>query len=222
MRCRLLCKRALRACSASPCACWVHPSVDRPSAPPVPFHFSGAVELRNAVATRFSVDLPATVTFDHPTPAALAAFVHAQLPQPAEAAAEQEGSSFDSWAAGPAAGSSRRRRRAAGGRGGRKPAGNSVSKQEHAAAVLAQLSEVVTGVLGSAVPPEQPLMEVRHGTQDSVGGQPAEGLRPAMLSCLCSDLHSLAFSCPPFLGLTAGWSKFTGRSGAAQRGQLSL
>jgi hypothetical protein len=35
----------------------------------------GAVELRNAVAARFSVALPATAIFDYPTSAALAAFV---------------------------------------------------------------------------------------------------------------------------------------------------
>lgn len=34
-----------------------------------------AVELRNAVASKFGVQLPATVTFDYPTVAALAAFV---------------------------------------------------------------------------------------------------------------------------------------------------
>lgn len=44
----------------------------------------GAVELRTAIAARFAIQLPATVTFDHPTPAALAAYVAermaAQLP----------------------------------------------------------------------------------------------------------------------------------------------
>ena len=39
----------------------------------------GAVELRNALEERFRVDLPATVTFDHPTPSALASFLAASL-----------------------------------------------------------------------------------------------------------------------------------------------
>lgn len=39
----------------------------------------GVVELRNALSERFSVDLPATVTFDYPTPSALAGFITATL-----------------------------------------------------------------------------------------------------------------------------------------------
>lgn len=42
----------------------------------------GAMELRTAVAARFAVQLPATATFDHPTPAALAALVHSKLIPP--------------------------------------------------------------------------------------------------------------------------------------------
>lgn len=47
-----------------------------------------AVELRNAVATRYQLDLPATLVFDHPTIAALAVFLASRLSpsQPAEAA----------------------------------------------------------------------------------------------------------------------------------------
>lgn len=37
------------------------------------------VELRNTLQAKFSVDLPATVTFDYPTAEALAAFVAQQL-----------------------------------------------------------------------------------------------------------------------------------------------
>ena len=39
----------------------------------------GAVELRNAVSASFGVELPATITFDHPSPAALAQYIAARL-----------------------------------------------------------------------------------------------------------------------------------------------
>ncbi len=38
-----------------------------------------AVELRNAVAARFGIDLPATVTFDYPTLGALATYLAARI-----------------------------------------------------------------------------------------------------------------------------------------------
>ena len=40
----------------------------------------GAVELRNAIASKFSISVPATLAFDYPTPAALAEFVAAKVP----------------------------------------------------------------------------------------------------------------------------------------------
>ncbi len=39
----------------------------------------GAVELRTALAAEFRLELPATVTFDHPSASALAAFITAEL-----------------------------------------------------------------------------------------------------------------------------------------------
>ena len=39
----------------------------------------GAVELRNSLATRCDLDLPATLTFDYPTVAALAAYIDNNL-----------------------------------------------------------------------------------------------------------------------------------------------
>ena len=40
----------------------------------------GAVELRSAMCQHFSVQLPATVAFDYPTPAALADCIASRLP----------------------------------------------------------------------------------------------------------------------------------------------
>ena len=48
----------------------------------------GAVDLRNALSTRFSVELPSTVTFDYPTLPALAAFIAGQLPTQTAAGAD--------------------------------------------------------------------------------------------------------------------------------------
>ena len=52
----------------------------------------GAVELRNAVASRFGVELPATVTFDYPTIAAMAGFISLRIaPSPAVAPVRPSG-----------------------------------------------------------------------------------------------------------------------------------
>ena len=52
---------------------------------------AGAVELRNAVASQFGVELPATVTFDYPTIAALAGFISLQIAPSTAAAAIRPG-----------------------------------------------------------------------------------------------------------------------------------
>lgn len=52
----------------------------------------GAAELRTALSSRFSIRLPATAAFDHPTAAALAAFIAPLLqPVPNHAAAATAG-----------------------------------------------------------------------------------------------------------------------------------
>ena len=43
----------------------------------------GAVELRNSIQARFGLELPATVTFDYPTAATLAAYIASQKTPPA-------------------------------------------------------------------------------------------------------------------------------------------
>ena len=49
---------------------------------------SGAVELRNEVSRAVGMDLPGTLVFDYPTPAAIAAFVVSkQMPTSASTAA---------------------------------------------------------------------------------------------------------------------------------------
>lgn len=45
---------------------------------------AGAVELRTGLAAEFRLELPATVTFDYPTVAALAAFIAAQMAEGAD------------------------------------------------------------------------------------------------------------------------------------------
>ena len=88
-----------------------------------------AVELRNELADAFGVDLPATAMFDHPTVAALAAFVAAQL----RARAPQL-QALPAAAAGAAA-------------------------VVDAAAVAEELQGVVRDMLGADVAHTQPLME---------------------------------------------------------------
>ena len=108
------------------------------------------------MATRFGVDLPATVTFDHPTPAALAAFVHSVLPAPVtevETASELAGVSADLHAVPSARGRRLRRQAAA------HPSQGTSTQHQALETIMEQLQSVVAGVLGATVPPEQPLME---------------------------------------------------------------
>ena len=108
----------------------------------------GSLELRNALATRFAVDLPATVTFDHPTPLALGAFVHQQLARSAV----------------PTPSAVQRRLPLRSLQATRLPTTTfppAKVQPASSAAVEAQLSDILRDVLGKAVEEDQPLMEVR-------------------------------------------------------------
>ena len=94
----------------------------------------GAVDLCNALASRFGIQVPATMAFDYPTPAALANFVASKQPQ---------------GAASPAVTLQAPRRASA-----------AVSGQIGRADLVDQLQGIVSQVLGAAVSSQQPLMEV--------------------------------------------------------------
>ena len=110
-----------------------------------------AVELRNSLMSAFGLELPATVTFDHPSIEALAAFVRQQL---AAQHQQQQATGFDgsmgSLNAPPAL---------------------------DTAAVQSEVATIVAGLLGAKVEPDQPLMEAGL---DSLGEAPASRCRAAV------------------------------------------
>ena len=107
----------------------------------------GAVDLRNAVAAEFGVDLPATAAFDYPTVAALAAFV-AQQAAPAEEADTTAASAHSKRQHLQGSGSSPKE--AAGG------SGSGMSREQ----VLASVRAAVADAIGASIGDDEPLMEV--------------------------------------------------------------
>ena len=109
------------------------------------------MELRNSLQTKLDAELPATLTFDYPSISALAGYLAANH-APASAAS----GAASAEQAGPVAASSR---------------------ELGLPAILEALQGIVAGMLGSDVPPDQPLMEAGV---DSLG---AWGQAALALSC---------------------------------------
>lgn len=96
----------------------------------------GAVELRNAVASKFSIWVPATLAFDYPTVAALSGFVLEAMPRVRPDAGQSTGGIGLPLLA--------------------EVKENLLSKAE----IDARVSSLIAGVLGTSVAAERPLMEV--------------------------------------------------------------
>ena len=76
--------------------------------PHLPARTAGAVELRNLLAEQFQLDLPATFSFDHPSLAAMAAYLAGRLPSPTQAGpASSSGTDASPLFAGSSAGPGR-------------------------------------------------------------------------------------------------------------------
>ena len=148
----------------------------------------GAVELRTTLSNSFSLDLPATITFDYPSTAALAGYVAAQAPT---SKSLQETSQLDGqlqaghpliaesglqWAAEPAAGA---------------------TLEPHQ--VQAQLQQTVQGMLGCDIGLDQPLMEAGL---DSLG---AVELRNTISSQFNIDLPATVMFDYPSISALAGF-----------------
>lgn len=104
----------------------------------------GAVQLRNEIATAFGVELQPTVTFDHPTPAALAKHVALQV----------SGDDINAVADGPVVEEPVEQQQEK-----TEPAPTAASTSAPATVdVLPDVMSVVENVLGTALGPEDPLM----------------------------------------------------------------
>ena len=90
------------------------------------------MELRNAIAGRFGISVPATLAFDYPTLALLADFVAAAM---LPAGAAPPAVLPEDWS-------------------------SLLTAAVDESAVAAQIAAVIAGVLGASVAPDQPLMEV--------------------------------------------------------------
>ena len=90
---------------------------------------TGAVELRNSLASKLDAELPATLTFDYPSISALATFLATQ-------SSPKDGRHSDV-----------------------EPQASREAASISTDAILAELQGIVSGMLGAEVAPDQPLME---------------------------------------------------------------
>lgn len=96
----------------------------------------GAVELRNKVASNYSIRVPATLAFDYPNASALSEFVMAALFKAGHAGATATGTQVVPTGIQPR------------------------SRLSDIESILSRVTRIVNGILGLSVPHQQPLMEV--------------------------------------------------------------
>ncbi|KAK9803914.1 hypothetical protein WJX72_004698 [[Myrmecia] bisecta] len=153
----------------------------------------GAVELRNAVQSRFGIDLPATITFDYPTIGTLAAFLAPQL-----VAASQTRQDLDALA-------------------GSKNGQRTNAYSPDLAGIAAEIQSVVGSLLGGDIGPDQPLMEAGL---DSLG---AVELRSALSTRFALDLPAtLTFDYPTAHALARHIGALLGESSRAGASALAV
>ena len=180
----------------------------------------GAVELRNALSSKFGLELVPTLIFDYPSVAALAGHLAssiavAPLAEHTLEAAQADSEPESDWSAD---GRRASRRRARGPRRAARAAAPAAPANgaQLEASIVAQLAGVVESVLGAAVDPQQPLMEAGLDSLGECVGlcygvvslsslicRILTVLPPSLLcpqvpwSCATRSTPSLAWSCRP-------------------------
>ncbi len=170
----------------------------------------GSVELRNTLSQQFEVELPATLTFDHPSIAAMAKHISG-LVSPAAAAVsvsdeqqdEQEDSSQSDTASVASSSTSSLETMTSA----------SESPPQAASVVLGQVADAVASVLGSSVASDASLMEVGL---DSLG---AVELRNALSQQFELDLPAtFTFDYPSVQAMAGFISSLVGEPGSSDGG----
>jgi acyl transferase domain-containing protein len=159
----------------------------------------GAVELRTALNKTFSVELPATVTFDFPSVSALAGYIKTELETVAEEEQEDEEEGEDHHVQAVPMGIPQHANVARSAAPFSDPAIQMQQQPEglSAAQVGQKVSAAVNRLLGSQVAPDQPLMEAG---MDSLG---AVELRTTLNTTFNADFPAtITFDYPTITALT--------------------